>query len=279
MIQINQALVPGKFGNALDLNAAAAAVVDTSTGGVDLPSPLAALEPAHVTVVAWVRRSGSPGQYRYVIAKGARACAAASYALYTGASGGLSFYIDGGAGALVSPDAGPGVWDGQWHMVAGVFDGSAARLYVDGAQVGSGTSGATTIDYAAADARDFAFGSYPSASCSDTSWGGQLDELRVYGAALSSSDLLYLGTASGATPPSLPQQSPPVQTPPVNTAPPAVSAPPLSDRPSPAPLVPGAAIRRASPTSGSSTPPRCRARPTPATSSPLQMSGISSPAR
>ncbi|BEP12591.1 hypothetical protein acdb102_09020 [Acidothermaceae bacterium B102] len=219
VVQVNQGLVAGRFGNALDLSAATAGVVQTSTS---VPSPLAALEPTQVTVVAWVKHAGSPGQYKYVVAKGARACAAASYALYTGASGGLSFYVDGGSAPLVSPDAGTGLWDGQWHMVAGVFDGGAARLYVDGVQVGSGTNGSVAIDYGVADTRDFLFGNYPNATCGNTRWDGQLDEVRVYATGLSSADLLYLSSPSAVTPPTLPQPTPPKGLPAL-TAPPTIA--------------------------------------------------------
>ena len=58
---------------------------------------------------------------------------ASSYALYTGSNGGLRFYVsDGGAGASLSPAAGPELWDGQWHAVAGTFDGQTVRFYLDG---------------------------------------------------------------------------------------------------------------------------------------------------
>jgi hypothetical protein len=40
------------------------------------------LEPAYVTVAAWVK-SSSPGTYGYILAKGASGCTAASYALYS----------------------------------------------------------------------------------------------------------------------------------------------------------------------------------------------------
>ena len=128
-------------------------------------SPVAVLAPQNVTLLAWVRRSGSPGNYKYILAKGARQCSASSYALESGPSGGLVFYIDDGAQAHTSPDAGQGVWDGKWHMVAGSFDGSAVRLYVDGVEVGSGTAAKTSIGYAAATtSTDFTFGYYPAAN-------------------------------------------------------------------------------------------------------------------
>jgi len=51
-------------------------------GHVAVASPLSELEPQAVTVDAWVMRASSPGTYRYIVAKGANACEAAS--LYVG---------------------------------------------------------------------------------------------------------------------------------------------------------------------------------------------------
>ena len=123
----------------------------------DAPS----LDSQQVTVGAIVRAGSSPGIYRYVAAKGAIQCFNPSYGLYTGTSGGLSFYVsDGPNSYTLSPDAGTGIWDGQWHVVVGTFDGSNVRLYVDGRQVGSGTPSTTTIDYTTPDSNQFAIGDY-----------------------------------------------------------------------------------------------------------------------
>ena len=73
-------VVPGRFSNAFRLAVAPSRVEVDGT-------PV--LTPAQLTVMAWVRRTGSPGTYRYVVARGDRDCAAASYALYTGSTGGL----------------------------------------------------------------------------------------------------------------------------------------------------------------------------------------------
>jgi hypothetical protein len=119
------------------------------------------LDPAQVTVAAIVRAPSSPGIDRYIVAKGAYRCTAASYGLYTGPSGGLSFYVSDGADSYaLSADAGTGVWDGRWHVVVGTFDGSTVRLYVDGRQVGTGTPSTTTIGYGLPDSNQLAIGDY-----------------------------------------------------------------------------------------------------------------------
>jgi hypothetical protein len=119
------------------------------------------LDSSQVTVAAIVRADSSPGSDRYIAANGAIQCLNASYGLYTGANGGLEFYVSNGpASFTLSADAGTGVWNGQWHLVVGTFDGSTVRLYVDGRQVGTGTPSTTTIQYGLPSSNQFAIGDY-----------------------------------------------------------------------------------------------------------------------
>jgi hypothetical protein len=123
----------------------------------DAPS----LDPAKITVGAIVRAPSSPGTYRYIAAKGAFRCSIGSYGLYTGPTGGLTFYVSNGAYTwTLSPDAGTGVWDGRWHRVVGTYDGSTVRLYVDGRQVGTGSPSTISIQYGLADGNQLAIGNY-----------------------------------------------------------------------------------------------------------------------
>jgi hypothetical protein len=121
------------------------------------------LDTPQVTVGAIVRAGASPGTDRYIAAKGAIQCLNGSYGLYTGTSGGLSFYVSNGPNSYtLSPDAGTGIWDGRWHVVVGTYDGSTIRLYVDGRQVGTGTPSTITIQYGLPDNdnNQFAIGDY-----------------------------------------------------------------------------------------------------------------------
>ncbi|HEY1365646.1 MAG TPA: LamG domain-containing protein [Gaiellaceae bacterium] len=105
------------------------------------------LEPQTLTVAALVKGSSSPGQWRYIFSKGTNECRTGSYGLYSGFGGGLAFTISDGYDFVVSPEAPPSVWDGRWHFVAGSYDGSTLRLFVDGVEVGSGTPTSITIGY------------------------------------------------------------------------------------------------------------------------------------
>lgn len=159
----------------------------SGNGEVDVTN-VAGLSPASVTVSAWVKSDGSPGDYQYIAVKGGSGCCTGSYGLYTGANGGLEFYIGTSPGAYVlSPDAGTGVWDGQWHNVVGTFEGSYVRLYVDGRQVGSGTPDTAPIDYDLPSGSDFVIGDYPW--CPGLGFTGDIDEVKVFDRALSPGEI------------------------------------------------------------------------------------------
>ena len=125
------------------------------------------LAPQNLTVSAWVRGAGSPGNYRYIVGKGGEGCLRSSYGLYTAANGGLMFYTSDGqlvhASAQLSPSE---IWDGRWHYVAGTWDGTSARLFLDGVNRGTDQSATGTIDY--------------NLPVSDTGIGGYLGTCDLY---------------------------------------------------------------------------------------------------
>ena len=165
----------------------------------------ASLEPAAVTVDAWVNAAGSPGQFLYIVSKGGVGDVGGSYALYTGASGGLQFYIFDGTLIHFSPAAAAGLWDGNWHHAAGVFDGAAVHLFVDGAEVGSGTPASTTIAYGLTGdsnvTNDFFIGDYNPAcvGCSQSyAFVGAVDEVELFQRALSPGEIAAISSAGHA---------------------------------------------------------------------------------
>ena len=151
----------------------------------------ASLEPQKVTVAAWFRGSASPGINRYLLAKGSLQCDRASYGLYSGGNGGLGFYISGATTWYASPLAPPSVWDGKWHHAAGTFDGQTVRLFIDGQEVGSGTSASTAIAYNPPDGGgllgDF-HGTDNGVDC-DLFMTGDIDGVQVWSQALPVPDI------------------------------------------------------------------------------------------
>lgn len=154
-----------------------------------------ALQPSAVSVQAWVQAPASPGAFKYIVAKGASSCLAASYALYTGADGGAAFYIFNGSDYILSPSVpAASVWDGSWHHLMGIYDGSAVHLFLDGTEVGSGTPTAgAQISYSLSTSNDLFIGNYAPAGCA-LPFAGNIDEVRVWNQALSQSAISTLAT-------------------------------------------------------------------------------------
>jgi hypothetical protein len=143
----------------------------------DAPS----LRQQRLTVEAWVNRKGSPGQFKYIVSKGGDRCEAASYGLYSSSNGGVAFYVYDGTKWWRTPQGSTSLWDGKWHHVAGTYDGSKVRLFVDGKQVGNGTSFSGKIKYETP-AGAGALGAYRG-SCALT-MSGIVDEARIWTLAL-----------------------------------------------------------------------------------------------
>ena len=144
----------------------------------------ARLEPSKITVEAWVKNSEMPGRIKYIISKvyDDKLGNYSSYAFYTGGSGGLQFYVGSASTWVGSPDAGDSLWNGNWHHIAGTYDGSMVRLFVDGEEVGMGTSATPTIAY---DGGDLYIGHYCPYYNYPTCFLGLIDEVRIWNTALS----------------------------------------------------------------------------------------------
>jgi hypothetical protein len=136
------------------------------------------LEPAHVAVDAWVKRSASPGRWRYVLSKGSVGCERSAYGLYSGWSSGMAFYVSNDREYVISPEVAPAlVWDGRWHHVVGAYDGAHVRLWLDGAEVGAGTPASPPIAYGVG-SKGVRIGAY-NGDC-DLGFVGGIDDVRVW---------------------------------------------------------------------------------------------------
>jgi Concanavalin A-like lectin/glucanases superfamily len=154
-----------------------------SFGGDDFISidDSGSLEPQQITVGAWMKASQSPGTYRYLIAKGTQECVASSYGLMTGWHGGLQFYVWDGYSQVYSGWHDASIYDGRWHHVAGTYDGTAVRLFVDGREIGSSSPHDRPIDYLGPDGAA-TIGGYHG-SC-DLMFSGEIDDVHIWSQAL-----------------------------------------------------------------------------------------------
>jgi len=204
------------------------------------------LEPGTLTLEAVVRGSSSPGQYRYIVSHGAQDCFAASYGLYTAKDGGMAFYIFDGKDFYVTAALGPGeIWNGAWHHVAGVFDGSTLRLLVDGRPVGEPIAAPRTIAYALTSS-DHYLGTYQG-SCA-LPLKGDVDLVRLWHGPLAPDFIGGLADAALMVPPvALPPTVEPMpETVPVATQTDSRADAPAS-RPPLAPIAPGTTLAAPNP--------------------------------
>ncbi len=148
-----------------------------------------------LTVACWFKVNQFDVGYQALVAKGG----------YTwrlqrdGTNSTLEFSCTGAGGAYGNVD----VSDGEWHHVAGVYDGSTMYLYVDGGlDVFQGASG--TID-------TNTYNLFIGENSQDTGrhWNGWIDDVRVYSRPLSAADIRELYSWTG----------------PVDTTPPVITVP------------------------------------------------------
>ena len=136
-----------------------------------------------ITVEAWVKNLGSPGTYKYLISRGGY-----QYHLYTGSSGNISFFIKDadGTGNKGVWDA-ESIWDGNWHYITGLADGSKVRLFVDGSEVG--TSGNYSGSIVSHIGGTLHLGGIAPSSMPHF-YKGKIDEIKIYNRALSPEEVL-----------------------------------------------------------------------------------------
>ena len=161
----------GRFGSAVSL--------DGVSGRVDLPA-LGTFYGTGFTYEAWVYAQspkvdvGVLGSWAYSQGGGAMVWVdhiAGNYRLALGGS--FANYLDSGRAPTV----------GKWQHVAATYDGSAARIYVDGVQTATATF---TGNVGTGNAwRIGAYGPAPPMGFFD----GRLDNVRIYGRALSASEI------------------------------------------------------------------------------------------
>lgn len=233
-------LAGGRFAGGLGATSTAPLLSD--------PAPLA---PAQVTLLAWIKQSGNPGNLKYIAGRGYDGfptCSGSSFALYTAyaAAPGLRFYVRGpdpthpGTYTSALSDAPPNasVFDGNWHLIAGTFDGTTIRFYVDGVQIGAPKTMPAGIGYAlpgSPGGTNMYVGAYPTSACDtggqSSDFPGLIDEVRVYDRALSRTELERLAEPFATTPPVLEPGTQPTPAP----APSETPAPTEAPAPTPAP--------------------------------------------
>ena len=184
--------VQGKYGNALDFDGLSARVT------VIHDAPALRLTAA-MTLEAWVKRSSSLSAWTDVVYKGKDNYFLESATPTSGrpAAGGI---LGGASALLLGPSAIP---VGTWTHLASTYDGATLRLYVNGTQVASAAQTGALLT-----------SGFPLQIGGDSFYGqrfaGTIDEVRVYGRALTPAEIQAdMGTplvvpVSDTTPPGPP---------------------------------------------------------------------------
>ncbi|HWQ91574.1 MAG TPA: LamG domain-containing protein [Clostridia bacterium] len=151
-----------------------------AAGSVQIPDG-ASLRPNRITVEA-MAAARTPGANKYLISK-SNTASDSSYGFFTGPGGGLAFYVTTAEGRVVSPAADASMWSGSFHAIAGVYDGSMVRLYLNGKEVGNGTAASGDIVYGTYQGGKLLLGDF-SETPGSAGFPGTLDDIKIYNAAL-----------------------------------------------------------------------------------------------
>ncbi len=152
----------------------------------------AALNPGRITVDAWINPVAPQGTDYSPIVKKTGPGLVLGYALEFHGPGVMFWvYVNGAWRASALSGAVP---TGQWTHVAGVYDGQAVRLYVNGAALGGGTAVAGSITAAT---NPLNIGRDPS-NPTVRFYHGLIDEVEIFDRALSAAEVAAIYNAGSA---------------------------------------------------------------------------------
>jgi hypothetical protein len=157
------------------------------------------LEPTNISISCWVNVTASGSHASgYFVSKIHTSGASVSYGIYKPAT--PTFVINVGGVIKSSPAYGTDIQGQGWHHLVGTYDGANIRLYVNGAEVGSGTAETGSIDYTTEDAY---IGSFEPSSLEID---GNISNAAIFTSALTQDQILTI--YNGGVPNSISSLSP-----------------------------------------------------------------------
>jgi hypothetical protein len=168
-------ITDGRFGSAVRINGTDGVVVVPNAPGLN---PTTA-----ISITAWINAESWDGGNRRILEKGDND----NQYRFTEENGVLKFQLVGLSNDTLTTDL-PST--GVWHHLAGTYDGTTMKIYVDGVvvaqQAASGTIATTT--------NNLNIGSKTPGGTLGNHFLGALDDVRVYGVALPPEYIRYLQT-------------------------------------------------------------------------------------
>lgn len=144
----------------------------------DAPS----LNPSFISIEAWIKADtwATNVWQNTIVSKDGWASGNQGYVLRAGANGTLSFNFSG-AGTWIEATSGPVMQTGKWYHVAGTYDGTTMRVYINGEEVGTATYSGV-IDNGA---YDLHIGRAAYTNGGTRYFDGTIDEVRIWNTAIS----------------------------------------------------------------------------------------------
>ncbi|MFA5239940.1 MAG: cellulase family glycosylhydrolase [Phycisphaerae bacterium] len=146
------------------------------------------------TIAAWIQTdNSSDSQVNTYVSKGHRTTLPVStgaYGIWDNASNNIEFFIYEGTTLYSAASAVDSSFNGVWHHVAGTYDGSQIKLYIDGELKATSTYTGTINT----NTKRLLMGASEAGNSSNQTYyhNGKIDEVRIYSRALSQAEIMYL---------------------------------------------------------------------------------------
>ncbi len=178
----------GRAGNALSLDRAAGGFVTVASFPDFGPG-------TNFTLVAWVRTTDATVDSFIVGKHSASPDAGYSLRINPTSSVGRALFSDNG-NQMQGVSSTTVVNDGNWHQVVATYDAASGtkRIYVDGAPV----EGTAIVQPLVINTLDFLIGGVTSGGAAAAAFTGSIDDVQVYGRALSDSEIDFLFANPGS---------------------------------------------------------------------------------
>ena len=154
----------------------------------------ASLNTATTTLEAWAYVTGGQGQYRAVVSNRDFSTGSTRGSILYASSGNHWQFWVGTGGGTWSTVTGPTVALNQWTHVVGTYDGTRARLFVDGVETAP-----VTTSHVPNSARPLRVAAGANEQAPQFLFPGRVDEVAVYASALSAGRVqAHFGAGSGS---------------------------------------------------------------------------------